>query len=51
MHAEHADSSERNELSGRMRCANFLQAIDLRLCLLLNFGTSRLDIKHVVHSL
>ena len=35
----------------RMQCANYLKATGLRLCLLLNFGKSRLDIKRVVHGL
>jgi GxxExxY protein len=30
---------------------NYLKATDLRLCLLFNFGKSRLEIKRVVHGL
>ena|ERR1039458_2117001 len=33
----------------RMQCTNYLKATGLRLCLLLNFGKSRLEIKRVVH--
>jgi GxxExxY protein len=32
----------------RIQCVNYLRATDLRLCLLLNFGTPRLGIKRVV---
>jgi GxxExxY protein len=35
----------------RMQCANYLKATDLQLCLLLNFGKPRLEIKHVAHGL
>jgi GxxExxY protein len=35
----------------RMQCTNYLKATGLRLCLLLNFGGSRLEIKRVVHNL
>jgi GxxExxY protein len=35
----------------RMQCANYLKATGLPLCLLLNFGQSRLEIKRVVHGL
>lgn len=35
----------------RMQCTNYLKASGLRLCLLLNFGNSRLEIKRVVHGL
>ena len=35
----------------RMQCVNFLKATGLHLCLLLNFGTPRLDIKRVVNRL
>ena len=56
MHAEHADSSELNELPGRltrgrMQCANYPKATGLQLCLLLNFGKPRLEIKRVAHDL
>jgi hypothetical protein len=105
MHAEHADSSELNELLGyaidcaftvfntlgagctkmhckdilageyfvdllindvllvelktvkalddvhRMQCTNYLKATGLLLCLLLNFGKPRLEIKRVAHGL
>jgi GxxExxY protein len=33
------------------QCINFLKATGLQLCLLLNFGTSRLEIRHFVHGL
>jgi GxxExxY protein len=32
----------------RAQCLNYLKATGLRLCLLLNFGTPRLEIKRVV---
>jgi GxxExxY protein len=35
----------------RMQCTNYLKATGLRLCLLLNFGKSRLEIKRVVAGL
>jgi GxxExxY protein len=35
----------------RMQCTNYLKATDPRLCLLLNFGKPRLEIKRVVHGL
>ena len=35
----------------RMQCANYLKATGLQLCLLFNFGKSRLEIKRVVHGL
>ena len=35
----------------RMQCTNYLKATGLRLCLLLNFGNPRLEIKRVVHGL
>jgi len=35
----------------RMQWNNYLKATGLRLCLLLNFGTSRLEIKRVVAGL
>ena len=35
----------------RMQCINYLKATGLRLCLLLNFGKSRLEIKRAVHGL
>jgi hypothetical protein len=34
-----------------MHCTNYLKATDLRLCLLLNFGKPRLEIKRVAHGL
>jgi hypothetical protein len=54
MHAEHADASELNELSGsayEVRAAGLsaVKATGLRLCLLLNFGKPRLEIKRVAH--
>ncbi len=33
------------------QCLNYLKATGLRLCLLLNFGKPRLEIKRVVHGL
>ncbi len=35
----------------RMQCTNYLKATGLRLCLLLNFGKPRLEIKRVVRGL
>ena len=35
----------------RMQCTSYLKATGLRLCLLLNFGKSRLEIKRVAHGL
>ncbi len=35
----------------RMQCTNYLKATGLRLCLLLNFGGPRLEIKRVVDGL
>jgi GxxExxY protein len=35
----------------RGQCLNYLKATGLRLFLLLNFGTPRLEIKRVVHGL
>jgi GxxExxY protein len=35
----------------RMQCTNYLKAAGLQLCLLFNFGKSRLEIKRVVHGL
>ena len=35
----------------RMQCTNYLKATGLHLCLLLNFGKPRLEIKRVVHGL
>ena len=34
-----------------MQCTNYLKATGLRLCLLLNFGKPRLEIKRVAHGL
>jgi hypothetical protein len=56
MHAEHADASELNELSGlayEVRAAGLsaVKATGLRLCLLLNFGKPRLEIKRVARDL
>ena len=34
-----------------MQCTNYLKATDLRLCLLLNFGKLRLEIKRVPNGL
>ena len=33
----------------RMQCINYLKAAGLQLCLLLNFGNPRMEIKRVVH--
>ena len=35
----------------RMQCTNYLKATGLQLCLLFNFGKSRLEIKRVVQGL
>ena len=35
----------------RMQCINYLEATGLQLCLLLNFGKPRLEIKRVAHGL
>ena len=35
----------------RMQCTNYLKATGLPLCVLLNFGKPRLEIKRVVHGL
>jgi GxxExxY protein len=35
----------------RMQCSNYLKDTGLQLCLLLNFGKPRLEIKRVVHGL
>jgi GxxExxY protein len=35
----------------RIQCTNYLKATGLQLCLLLNFGTPRLEIKRVVYGL
>ena len=35
----------------RMQCTNYLKATGLPLCLLFNFGKSRLEIKRVAHGL
>ena len=35
----------------RMQCTNYLKATGPRLCLLLNLGKPRLEIKRVVHAL
>jgi hypothetical protein len=34
-----------------MQCTNYLQSTGLQLCLLLNFGKSRLEIKRAAHGL
>jgi GxxExxY protein len=31
------------------QCLNYLRATDLRVCLLINFGTSKVQVKRVVH--
>ncbi|MDR3535315.1 MAG: GxxExxY protein [Acetobacteraceae bacterium] len=33
----------------RAQCINYLKATDLRLCLLLNFGKPRLEVRRIVH--
>ena len=35
----------------RLQCANYLKATDLNLCMLLNFGNSRMEIKRVISGL
>jgi GxxExxY protein len=35
----------------RMECTNYLKATGLHLCLLLNFGKSRLEVKRAVRGL
>ena len=35
----------------RMQCTNYLKATGRQLCLLLNFGKPRLEIKRVAHGL
>ena len=35
----------------RMQCFNYLKTTGLQLCLLLNFGNRRMEIKRVVHGL
>jgi len=35
----------------RMQCTNYLKATGLQLCLLLNFGNPRLEIKRLAHGL
>jgi len=35
----------------QMQCVNYLKATGLQLCLLLNFGRPRLEIKRVAHGL
>ena len=37
--------------SHRLQCINYLKATGLHLCLLLNFGKPRLEIKRVAHDL
>jgi GxxExxY protein len=37
--------------SHRLQCVNYLKATGLQLCLLLNFGKSRLEIKRLAHNL
>jgi GxxExxY protein len=37
--------------SHRMQCINYLKATGLQLCLLLNLGNLRMEIKRVVHGL
>jgi len=32
------------------QCLNYLKAIDLRICLLLNFGQPRIEVKRIVHN-
>jgi len=32
------------------QCLNYLKATDLRVCLLLNFGQSRVEVKRIVHN-
>ena len=33
------------------QCLNYLKAIDLRICLLINFARPRIEIKRIVHNL
>lgn len=37
--------------SHRLQCVNYLQTIGLQLCLLLNFGKPRLEIRRLAHNL
>ena len=32
-----------------VQCLNYLKATDLRVCLLLNFGRPRVEVKRIVH--
>jgi hypothetical protein len=55
MHAKHADSIRLNDLSGQVAGSVFTVLNTLgagrQLCLLLNFGKPRMEIKHVVNGL
>jgi hypothetical protein len=58
MHAKHANRARLNELSNvvigcahRLRCVIYLWGTDLHLCMLINFGNPRLEIKRVVSGL
>lgn len=37
--------------AGTAQCLNYLKATGLHLCLLLNFGKSRLEIRRIAHGL
>jgi GxxExxY protein len=46
-----AEDSQSTGGRASKQCTNYLKATGLRLCLLLNFGKPRLEIRRVVHGL